>query len=98
MSEQALADYRAHPDAYFGRVQPVQKRITDRYDLFEFFMECDKGLARETLLERLAPVRPGDVEFLRSLSDGDLLAEYCEGRVAVTEAASFRTSPGKAEA
>ena len=97
MSDEDLADYKAHPDAYSGRIQPVQKKITDRYELFEFFMECDKGLSRETLLERLAPVRP-DIELLRSFSDGDLLAEYCEGRVASLEAAGFRTSPGKAGA
>jgi hypothetical protein len=90
MSEQELADYRAHPDAYFGRVQPVQKEVTDRYELFEWFMECHKGLSRQTLLERLAAAPNFDA--LESLDDGELLAAYCEGWVAATEAAGFRTT------
>jgi hypothetical protein len=93
MSDEDLADYEAHPDAYSGSIQPVQKKITDRYEFFEFFMECDKGLPRETLIERLAPVR--DMEMLRSFSEGELLAEYCEGRVAAAEAAGSQISPGK---
>ena len=30
ISEDELADYKAHPEAYFGRIQPVSKKIESR--------------------------------------------------------------------
>jgi hypothetical protein len=33
MSEAELADYKAHPDAYFGKILPVSKGIKDCYEL-----------------------------------------------------------------
>ena len=80
MTDAEFADYKAHPDAYFGRVLPVPKKIEDQYELFEWFMEAHKGLSRSALLERLA--QAPDVDVLKDLSDADLLAEYCEVLVA----------------
>ena len=78
MTDAEFGDYKAHPDAYFGKILPVGKRVENQYELFEFFMEANKGLSRATLLQRLG--RPAD--FDPQVSDQDLLAEYCEALVA----------------
>lgn len=82
MTDEQLADYRAHPEAYFGKIQHVGKRIDSKYELFEFFMDSYKGLNRATLLERLAS-HP-DAASLAEMSDDDLLAQYCEGMAAAS--------------
>jgi hypothetical protein len=81
MTDAELADYKAHPDAYFGRILPVSKKMENRYELFEWFMEQHKGMPRATLLERLA--NAPNFDRLLGLSDADLLAEYCEALVGV---------------
>jgi hypothetical protein len=78
MTDAEFADYKAHPDAYFGKILPVGKTVENQYELFEFFVEANKGLSRATLLQRLG--RPAD--FDPQVSDADLLAEYCEALVA----------------
>jgi hypothetical protein len=82
MTDQQLADYKAHPEAYFGKIQHVGKKIDSKYELFEFFMDSYKGLGRATLLERLA-THPNASSFA-GMSDDDLLAEYCEGMAAAS--------------
>lgn len=82
MTDQQLADYKAHPESYFGKIQCVGKKIDSKYELFEFFMEAYKGLDRATLLERLA-THPGSPS-VAEMSDNDLLAEYCEGVAAAS--------------
>ena len=42
ITDQQLADYRAHPEAYFGRLQQAGEEFSTPYELFEFFMESDK--------------------------------------------------------
>ncbi len=79
MTDAEFGDYKAHPDAYFGRILPVPKRAENQYELFEFFVEANKGLSRATLLQRLG--RPADLDP-HDASDADLLAEYCEALVA----------------
>jgi hypothetical protein len=54
MTDQQIADYKAHPEAYFGKLQYVGKKVNGPYELFEFFMESYKSLSRAVLLERLA--------------------------------------------
>jgi hypothetical protein len=76
MSDEELADYKAHPDAYFGKIMPVQRTAKDAYGLFEFFIEAYKGISREKLLSHLATAP--DLDSISKLSDEDLLAEYCE--------------------
>ena len=78
MTDAEFRDYKAHPDAYFGKILPVSKKAENQYDLFEFFVEANKGLSRETLLQRLGRSTDFDSKF----SDADLLAEYCEALVA----------------
>jgi len=99
ISDQELADYKAHPDAYFGNVVPVSKPITDRYSLFEWLIEVNKGLSRETLLERVA--NAPHFEALKKMSASELLAEYCEAMVAAFESSGVKldsAGTGAAEA
>ncbi len=80
MTDAEFTDYKAHPDAYFGKILPVSKKLENQYELFEWFMEANKGLTRAVLLERLA--QAPNLDELKKLNDEDLLAEYCEGLVA----------------
>ena len=80
MTDAEYADYQAHPDAYFGRVMPVAKKIEKPYELFEWFMETHKSMDRATLLQRLG--KPANFDPLGLVRDTDLLAEYCEALVA----------------
>jgi hypothetical protein len=80
LSDAEFTDYMAHREVYFGKILHVSKGIKDRYELFEWFIGNQKGLPRATLLERLSAA-PKFAD-LTQLSDGDLLAEYCEMLVA----------------
>ena len=77
MTDLQLADYKAHPDAYFGRVQYVSKGIATPYDLFLFFLEGQKDMTRDKLLEQLKMSN----EQAEARSNEDLLLEYCERQV-----------------
>ncbi len=83
MSDSEFSDYIAHREAYFGKVLPVSKQINDRYSLFEWLMDTNKGLTRDLLLQRL--IHAPNLEALKLLSDEDLRAEYCEAIVAHLE-------------
>lgn len=74
ISDAQLADYQAHPDAYFGRIKYVPKRIKTPYDLFVFFVEGQRGMDRAKLLEHL---KISDAQA-EGTSDEELLLEYCE--------------------
>ncbi len=91
MSEAELQDYHRHPEAYFGRIQPVSKRADTPQELFKFFMEANQGVSRDALLERVAAWP--HFEQLKSMSEAELLAEYCEGMVASVQALSVNRQP-----
>lgn len=77
MTEGQLADYRAHKEAYFGKIKYVPKGIKTPYDMFLFFVQGQKGMKREKLLEQLKMTE----EQTQGTSDEDLLLEYCESCV-----------------
>jgi hypothetical protein len=87
-----LGDYRANRDAYFGRIQPVGRKITGRQEFFDWLTESHRHLSREELLNRLAAAP--DIDMLRSGTDDELRAAYCEGMVAAFEASGFKTDEG----
>jgi len=87
-----LTDYRANREAYFGRIQPVGRKITGRQEFFDWLMETHAKLPRQELLNRLAAAP--DIETLRCGTDDELRAAYCEGMVAAFEASGFKTSEG----
>jgi hypothetical protein len=80
MSDDELADYKAHSDAYFGQVVPARKKLEDHFELFEWLMDVNKQLSRAQLLENLS--KSPRFDELKDLSDNDLLIEYCEGMTA----------------
>lgn len=77
LSDAQLADYKAHPDAYFGKIKPVSREAKTPYELFQFFMEAYSGLARD---KALAQLKLPAVET-EGLSDEDIRALYCERMV-----------------
>ena len=77
MTDMQLADYKAHPDSYFGKVKYVPKGIKTPYDLFLFFVEGQKEMERAKLLEHL---QMNEAQAGGS-SDEDLLLELCERQV-----------------
>ncbi len=74
MSEYQLADYRAHKEAYFGKIKYIPNGIKNPYDLFLFFLEGQTGTKREKLLEQMKMTE----DQTRGISNEDLLLEYCE--------------------
>jgi hypothetical protein len=83
LSPQELADYRSNPDAYFGKLQAVNKNCETPLELFEAFLEAHKSMSRTNILKHLE----GHSEYARlALLDAkDLLIEYCEMLVAVIQ-------------
>jgi hypothetical protein len=80
ISDDALADYRAHPEAFFGAIQPVGQKAENPYELFEFFLGTYKSTRKEKLLELMGGA--ADVEALRQMEQADLAIEYAERCVA----------------
>jgi SEC-C motif len=76
LADKELADYKVHPDAYFGQVVSETRKITDPFELFEWLMEANKGKSRDTMLEFFS--KAANIEALKALSDHDLLMVYCE--------------------
>jgi hypothetical protein len=79
MSAAELADYKQHPDAYFGRIVPRERRADTPFELFEFLVDSYKALTRDKLIANLQG-HPG--LFPQSMSDDDLLLLFCEQQVA----------------
>jgi hypothetical protein len=77
VSDAQLADYRAHPDAYFGQIVRPQKETKTPKDLFDFFMHAYAELPRKKLLEHLR----GRVPDAETMETDHLRAIYCEGLV-----------------
>jgi hypothetical protein len=88
MTDEQLAEYKAYPEAYFGKIMPVSKKVTTPYELFEFWLESHKHLSREQLLTQLA-THP-NIEALRAMSTDDLLVEYAEAMVAALQQSGFK--------
>lgn len=91
MSDDELADYEAHSDAYFGQVVPIRKKLEDHFELFEWLMIVNKRLSRAQLLESLS--KSPHFYVLKDMSDDDLLIEYCEGMTAAFAASMEKSTP-----
>ena len=88
ISTAQLADYKAHPDAYFGTIRPAPRNVKDKFEIFEWLMQAYKELSTAELLERLA--KHFNVDTVKNKSHSDLLAEYCEIMTASVEAGGVR--------
>lgn len=80
MSDGELADYKNHPEAFFGKVQKPTRKTENTYELFEFFLDSYRETPKERLLEIMKDAP--DIETLSKMERSDLLIEYCE-RMAV---------------
>jgi hypothetical protein len=80
MSDRQFADYKAHPDAYFGKVGRPPKKAETPQDLFEFFMDAYKELPRDKLLKHLN----GRLPSAEQMDVDELRAVYCEGLVSMS--------------
>jgi hypothetical protein len=77
MTDDQIADYKLHGDAYFGDPgRPKKRNISSTYELFEWLMEGYAKTPRARLLE-LAKGAP-NFDELQKMSDDDLRANYCE--------------------
>ncbi len=99
MTDEELAEYRAHSDAYFGEIRQPTRTITDNFEMFEWLMGAHRSMPRENILKQMEGV-PRYEEF-KTMSDDDLLAAYCESlvwsmanRKARRETATATSSPG----
>jgi hypothetical protein len=81
MSDAQLADYRSHPDAYFGKIVRPPKGLKGPEDLFEFFMSSFSELSRDEIIARFQGRVPG----ADSMSHDEVLAIYCEGMVSASD-------------
>jgi hypothetical protein len=81
ISDEALADYKAHPEAFFGSIQRVGGRADNVYELFEFFLNNYKNTSKEKLLELMKDAP--DIEALRQMEQIDLAIECAERYLSV---------------
>ena len=89
ITEAQLSDYKAHPDAYFGKVVRPQKMVKTPYELFQFLMDAYKDTPREKILSQLAGRVPG----AEAMEDEELKAIYCEGLVAMSPMNGLQSEP-----
>jgi hypothetical protein len=94
MTDAELADYRAHPEGYFGRLQSPNRKVTEPYELFKFFMDSYGSLTRYEILARFA----GSPELprLETLDLEQLRGEYCDALVWTSGMFKPRVSPSNA--
>lgn len=76
ISKDELADYRNHPDTYFGIVHKQGKRTNDEYEFFEQLVEIHMSYPKSYILNQIENWR--DADQLKKLSQKDLVLEYCE--------------------
>lgn len=88
ISDQELAAYKEHPDAYFGVIHKAPKKVSDVYEYFETMVDCYRETPKETLVEWCKD-HP-DVAALAKLDHLDLVLEVCE-RWASAAAASDKS-------
>ena len=73
ISDDELADYKNHPDAFFGMIHRQGKRTDDTYEFFEHMVEIHLSYPKSYTLKQM-----GNTDELDKLSHEDLVLEYCE--------------------
>jgi hypothetical protein len=92
MTDEQIADYKVHGDAYFGDPgRPKKRNISSTYELFEWLMECYAKTPRARLLE-LAKGAP-NFDELQKMSEEDLRANYCEMMAGAFEQRTKKSRP-----
>ena len=76
MSDAELADYRNHPDAFFGTIHKQGKSSKDAYEFYENIVAIHMSYPKSYLLKQIE--NWPDADQLEQLSHEDLVLEYCE--------------------
>jgi hypothetical protein len=90
LSESELQDYKAHPEAYFGKIQQVGKNTTDPFEFFERLMQTHAHYSRESILRQRGHTIETDP--FKHLSDDDLRMFHCESIVIRARASEMRNN------
>lgn len=89
LSEDALNDYKAHPETYFGRIQSSGRTYKTVYELFEFLMETYTKSTREFLLTEVQKIpEPGGFDHM---TNEELSAIFCERMAGAMDRSSLRS-------
>jgi len=80
ISDTELADYRNHPDAFFGIIHKQGKSTNDPYEFFENIVEIHMSYPKSSVLNQIE--KWPDAERLKQLDHEDLVLEFCERVVA----------------
>ncbi|MGA3114317.1 MAG: SEC-C metal-binding domain-containing protein [Syntrophobacteraceae bacterium] len=76
MSDDEFNDYRSHPEAFWGNIQPPQKQVSSRYELFEWLLDSFKNTPKAQLLEAMKDAP--DFSTLQQMDQADLAIEHAE--------------------
>jgi hypothetical protein len=76
LTDNELTDYKAHPEAYFGRIKQSPKPIDNPFEFFEVLLTQHRQFPKFQLLQQMAEAP--DFEHLKTLNDEDFLIEFCE--------------------
>lgn len=80
VSDEEIAAYQAHPDAYFGVIRKAPRNLKTAYELFEWMVEAHKKTPKEKLLE-MAKGHP-DLDRWAKLDQSDIVLELCQALAA----------------
>jgi hypothetical protein len=90
MSDDELEDYRNHPEAFWGKIQPSpRKRTENLYELFEFILDAYSETPKDKLLEFMKGA--ADFSSLEKMDQADLVVEYAE-RCCASVSIKFNTN------
>jgi hypothetical protein len=79
LSPEQVADYKRHPDLFFGEESRNGGNIEDPYLLFEWMLKSYSKTPKERLLEFMAGA--SDIDRLALMTQEDLALTYCERMV-----------------
>jgi hypothetical protein len=88
MTDSQLAEYRQHPDTYFGVILPPVYKANTPYEFFERMVEIHKDYSKERLCEMCKDAP--DAAALHNLSRDDLVMVLCERMTASISSKSLR--------
>jgi len=91
ITDAMLADYRKHPDTFFGVVHKQGKRHDNPFDHYEWLVGVYKTYSRENILKQIKDTP--DFEQLKELDHEDLILEYCKRIVAAMNSENHDKSP-----
>lgn len=80
ISDDELADYKNHSDAFFGTIHKQGKRTDDVYEFFERLVEIHMSYPKSYVLKQIE--KWSNADELKKLRHEDLVLEYCESMAA----------------